>query len=100
MKLEPKDFIFVGDKMSNKETIEKVNSPKHYKSALMEVIDIIEAFRLNFSRGNVVKYLLRAGSKTEEGIDDLDKEIEDLEKASWYLSRELKNLYKKKESLT
>ena len=46
-----------------------------------EVIDLTE--NLSFCAGNVVKYVCRAGRK------DPDKHIEDLEKARWYLDREI-----------
>jgi hypothetical protein len=74
--------------------MDKVNSPIHYKSDnnKYEVIDIIEFFNLNFHRGNVLKYLLRSGRKTEQGYDVSEKEIEDLEKAIWYLRREVKRI--------
>lgn len=56
-----------------------VNHPAHYKSADgLEVIDVIEAFGLNFHEGNVVKYLLR--HKKKGGLEDLSK-------ARWYLDR-------------
>lgn len=78
--------------------IDKVNHPSHYKSAnrKFEVIDIIEFFSLNFHRGNVLKYLLRAGRKKEDGYADLEKEIEDLEKAVWYLNREIARIKNEK----
>lgn len=60
-----------------------VNHPSHYKSGKMEVIDIIEEFNLNFHLGNSVKYILRAGKK------DKNKYVQDLEKAIWYLKREI-----------
>ena len=70
----------------------KIN-PDHYKSIDgYEVIDIIEYFNLNFARGNAIKYLLRAGKKEEDGYNLVDKEIEDLEKAGWYILREVKRL--------
>jgi hypothetical protein len=74
--------------------MDKVNHPNHYKSGNngYEVIDIIEFFDLNFHRGNVLKYLLRSGKKEEAGYDSREKEIEDLEKAVWYLRREIKRL--------
>lgn len=74
--------------------MDRVNSPNHYKSDnnRYEVIDIIEFFNLNFHRGNVLKYLLRSGKKTEEGYDNTAKEVEDLEKAIWYLKREVKRI--------
>lgn len=74
---------------------DKIN-PNHYKGNGYEVIDIIEYFELNFARGNAIKYILRAGRKEEEGYDILDKEIEDLKKATWYIQRELDKLLKRK----
>ena len=61
--------------------IELVNSPKHYKSNGMEVIDVVDAYELNFNLGNVIKYILRADKKGNKKID--------LEKACWYLNREI-----------
>lgn len=61
-------------------------SPAHYQgfSNGAQVIDITE--NLNFNRGNVVKYVARAGRK------DPAREIEDLLKARFYLQRELERL--------
>lgn len=74
--------------------VDRVNNPSHYKSINngFEVIDIIEFFNLNFHRGNVLKYLLRSGRKEEAGYETVEKEIEDLEKAVWYLRREVKRI--------
>lgn len=74
--------------------MDRVNSPSHYKSDnnKYEVIDIIEFFNLNFHRGNVLKYLLRSGKKAEDGYEAIEKEVEDLEKAIWYLRREVKRI--------
>jgi hypothetical protein len=60
-----------------------VNHPAHYNQGKIEVIEFIEDKNLGFHRGNAVKYIARAG------IKDPDKEIEDLEKARWYLDREI-----------
>lgn len=60
-----------------------VNHPKHYIGNRFECIDIIEDFQLNFNLGNALKYIVRAGKK--------GCKKQDLEKAMWYLSRELKN---------
>ena len=63
----------------------KVDHPSHYrKDTGHEAIDVIEAWKLNFNLGNTVKYISR------NGIKDPDKYIEDLEKARWYLDREIK----------
>tara|TARA_R110000803_G_scaffold105722_1_gene173918 strand:+ start:1755 stop:2006 length:252 start_codon:yes stop_codon:yes gene_type:complete len=71
---------------------DKIN-PQHYKATdQLEVIDIIEMFDLNFARGNVVKYVLRAGKKDEEGYSSDAKELEDLNKAIWYLQREISRI--------
>jgi hypothetical protein len=56
-----------------------VDHPPHYTAGPIEVIDIIEGFNLGFHLGNVVKYVLRSPHKGAE--------IEDLEKARWYLDR-------------
>lgn len=62
---------------------EMVNHPKHYQGNGLEAIDVIEAFNLNFNLGNAVKYILRCGKK--------DNDLQELNKAIWYLERELKN---------
>lgn len=64
-----------------------VNHPSHYTAYNgLEVIDLTE--QMNFNRGNAVKYISRAGLK------DKSKEIEDLEKAAWYINREIDRLKK------
>jgi len=60
-----------------------VNHPPHYNRGKIEVIDFIEDQELNFSLGNALKYLCRAGAKP--GVEAL----EDLRKARWYLEREI-----------
>jgi len=64
---------------------EKVNHPKHYggEDNLYEAIKVIEAWNANFNIGNVLKYISRCGKK--------DVEIQELEKAAWYLNREIEN---------
>jgi hypothetical protein len=66
-----------------------VEHPKHYNTGRIEVIDFIESCELNFSRGNVIKYVSRAGFKNR---GSKTSEIEDLKKALWYLEREISNL--------
>lgn len=64
---------------------ELINHPKHYQAANgMEVIDVIEAFGLNFRLGNAVKYILRCGRKGDK--------VEDLRKARWYIVREIESI--------
>lgn len=63
---------------------DNVNHPAHYTDGKIEVIDFIEDKKLGYHLGNAVKYISRAGKK------DPDKYIEDLQKAVWYLQREIK----------
>ena len=66
---------------------ENVNHPHHYGGDTQyEVIKVLEAWDLDFHLGNVVKYVARAGKK------DKSKEIQDLEKALWYLKRKIELL--------
>jgi len=77
------------------EYVDNIN-PSHYVTDKSKVqpIDIIEMFGLNFARGNVIKYVLRAGRKKEAGYKSNVKEIEDLKKAKWYLEREIQRMEK------
>jgi len=58
-----------------------VNHPPHYKAHLsgVECIQITE--HMGFCLGNAVKYIWRADLKNDA--------IEDLEKAAWYIQREI-----------
>ena len=70
---------------------DKVNHPSHYlwlkDKVGIEVIDITR--HMDFDLGNAIKYILRAGHKTEEGYNDKDKTIEDLKKAIFYINDEI-----------
>lgn len=66
-----------------------VNKPAHYTDGKIEVIDFIEDKNLCFHLGNSIKYIARAGKK------DPAKNIEDLEKAKWYLERKINALKNK-----
>ena len=61
-----------------------VNSPKHYTShpSGVECIEIAE--HMGFCLGNALKYIWRAGLKADDAVQDL-------EKARWYLDREIAN---------
>lgn len=58
-----------------------VDHPSHYNHGTIEVIDAIEDWNLNFCLGNAIKYIARCAYKGHRK--------EDLEKAIWYLNREL-----------
>jgi hypothetical protein len=61
--------------------VDLVNSPPHYRVGGIETIDFIEAKNLNYNLGNAVKYITRADHK--------DNRVQDLEKARWYIEREI-----------
>ena len=66
-----------------------VNHPPHYggEGNPYEAIKVIEAWKLDFSLGNVIKYISRAGKKSPSLL-------EDLKEARWYLDRFIANLEK------
>ena len=66
---------------------ESVNHPSHYLcgNSLYEVINVLQAWMTpeqldGFCRGNVIKYVSRAGKKMGES------KLYDLRKAQWYLN--------------
>ena len=63
------------------EAHDPVAAPIHYRShpAGIECIDVVE--HMSFCLGNAVKYIWRADHK--------DNAVEDLQKARWYLDREI-----------
>lgn len=69
---------------------EQIRNPSHYGGAdnPYEAIKIIEHCNLDFHLGNTIKYILRAGKK------DKNKEVEDLQKAKWYLERKIEQMTK------
>lgn len=68
------------------ENKELVNHPEHYGGAdnPYEAIKVIEAWKLNFNLGSVVKYIARCGKK--------DEELQELRKARWFIEREINRL--------
>ena len=64
------------------ETKEVVNHPDHYNWFGIECIDVVEHF--NFNIGNAIKYLWRADKK--------ENYINDLNKAIWYIQREINRI--------
>lgn len=70
-------------------TGEAVNHPAHYNEhpSGVECIDIVE--HMGFNLGNAVKYIWRASLK--------GKQIQDLEKAGWYVRREIQRILRELE---
>ena len=75
--------MYNDQKIASKQSPKKedfINHPSHYKTGGIETIDFIEAKQLDYHLGNVVKYISRAGKKTNDYVQDLQK-------AQWYLNR-------------
>jgi hypothetical protein len=71
-------------KVQAEEELDLVNHPPHYSSGGIQSIDVIEAFNLKYHTGSAVKYILRHGRK--------DNALMDLQKARWYIDREINRL--------
>ena len=86
-----KCFIDCNDK---EQKTDNVNHPAHYTWLKdlcgIEVIDITR--HMDFCLGNAAKYILRAGHKKDASLTDTDKQIEDLNKAIWYIQDEIKRI--------
>lgn len=88
-----KNFHCMKKKEQNKE---RVNHPKHYQHPSgVECITV--ARHHDFNIGNALKYLWRAGRKSEDGMSDSQKQIEDLEKAVFYIQDEIEFLKSKQQ---
>ena len=60
-----------------------VDHPDHYNQGEIECIDVIKQLNLSFCLGNALKYIWRCKDK--------GRMIEDLNKAIWYIDREITN---------
>lgn len=78
--------------MASKNKNDQVNHPKYYTSdpSGIECIDVTR--HRNFNIGNAIKYLWRAGLKEDKDRKLIDKQVEDLNKAVWYLVDEIHRL--------
>jgi hypothetical protein len=83
------DIKFSGEKPQEPD---EVNHPPHYTNhpSGVECITITE--HMNFNLGNAFKYIWRAGLKSPDAIKDL-------EKAEFYVKREIKRLKEKSKKL-
>ena len=68
----------------------RVEHPSYYQLKNgIEIIDIIRYYTCDIA--NAMKYISRAGLKGEQGLTLREKEIEDCNKALWYLRDYLRN---------
>lgn len=63
-------------------TVDAVNHPPHYNSHPSGIECIAVTEHMNFNLGNAVKYIWRVGLKSDDPVTDL-------EKARWYIQREI-----------
>ena len=75
-----------------KTKVDNVNHPEHYTSHPSGIECIEIARHYCFAIGNAIKYLWRAGLKKDASLSDKQKEIEDLNKAIWYIKDRIKQL--------
>lgn len=80
------------EKQEDLANISNVNHPPHYNSHPSGIECIEIARHYCFSIGNAIKYLWRAGLKKDASMSDRLKEIEDLNKAIWYINDRIKQL--------
>ncbi len=88
-------LLMVYDKESDNnqsKVADMVNHPPHYCSHPSSIECITITRHYCFSIGNAIKYLWRAGLKKDASLEDKQKEIEDLEKAIWYINDRIKQL--------
>ena len=82
------------DRKDREQKNDSVNHPARYTWLKdlcgIEVIDITR--HMNFCCGNALKYILRAGHKKDASLTDTDKQVEDLNKAIWYIQDEIKRI--------
>ena len=70
--------------MTHSPNTNPITQPAHYTAGrLIEPLEVIESWGLNYHFGNILKYIARAGRK--------DCEVTDLEKALFYLDRAIRN---------
>jgi len=61
-----------------------IDNPSHYSRWKVQPITFILENDVEFWRGNIIKYAMRAGYKHRNGLKDWESEIEDLEKIRRY----------------
>ena len=73
--------------------MDNINHPSYYADGKIEVIEFIEDKNFGYCLGNAIKYISRAGKKSKE------TEIQDLQKAVWYINRRIQELSEQQETV-
>lgn len=91
-KINGTDTIYVDRTSENVIMSDSVSHPSHYTYGKIECVDFILDKNLDFSLGNAIKYIVRAGHKSDAILSTQEKAIEDLEKAIKYIEFEIEHL--------
>lgn len=75
----PLEGVLAAPSLSEYPEPDPVNNPSHYTMGGIEPYDFIRSWDMDFAAANVIKYVTRAPYK--------GKEVQDLEKARWYLNK-------------
>jgi hypothetical protein len=83
----------INNKLFN-ETAKERNIPSYYIGSVYgyEARKVVEDWNLSYNVGTAVTYLLRAGKKVEQGMDNKAKHIEDIKKTINHLKFEIERL--------
>ena len=83
----------INNKLFN-ETAKERNIPSYYIGSVYgyEARKVVEDWNLSYNIGTAVTYLLRAGKKVEQGMDNKAKHIEDIKKTINHLKFEIERL--------
>lgn len=71
---------------------DEIKEPTHYARWAIEPIDMIMQNGLEFWRGNILKYVMRAGYKQGSYKTSREAEIADLNKAARYIEMRINQL--------
>lgn len=76
------------------QTAKERNIPSYYIGSVYgyEARKVVEDWNLSYNIGTAVTYLLRAGKKVEQGMDNKAKHIEDIKKTINHLKFEIERL--------
>ena len=77
----PDEIVIEGDVTEEEDIIRR---PSHYTNFAIEPITFIMRNGLSFWKGNVIKYVCRAGAKKYDGMNGVESEITDLKKVMRY----------------
>ena len=79
---------YTRQEVEQQELFDEIAAPKHYTRYRIEPYEFIAQNNLEFWRGNIIKYVMRAGHKGERWED----EVKDLKKARQYIEMRIRDI--------